>query len=283
MITPQPETITPEKAEKWLNKNNSNRHLRPGLVEKYARDMKDGNWTNCAAPIWFYENGDVADGQHRLWAIVESGTTQRMLVGRGLSREDGLNIDTGLPRTLVDNAKISGSASVISHTLIALTRGIEEGDRAARNVSNAAKLEVLERHREAAEFAVKNGARGNRLKNAVVNAAIARAWYYEEDKAALARFGAVLSSGFGEGDKDSAPVALRNFVLEKGNFADSQTWRESFLKAQNAVYYFMRGKPLRVIKPISEERYPPKWKSARQFVAKSARKAAGTRPEAVKS
>jgi len=99
------ETITPTKAHTWLNRNTSNRKLRDGWVEKYASDMRAGKWTECIVPIVFYENGDIADGQHRLWAIIESDTPQRFFVLHGLTREAGLNIDTGGGRNLVDNAR----------------------------------------------------------------------------------------------------------------------------------------------------------------------------------
>ena len=69
------ENISPQQAEKMLNSNKGNRKLRDGVVEKYALDMVSGNWTQCPVPISFLQNGDVADGQHRLWAIIESITT----------------------------------------------------------------------------------------------------------------------------------------------------------------------------------------------------------------
>lgn len=70
------EKITPKIAEAWLNANTCNRKLRDGIVERYAADMTAGKWTECPEPISFYVDGDLADGQHRLFAITESGTTQ---------------------------------------------------------------------------------------------------------------------------------------------------------------------------------------------------------------
>lgn len=92
------ETVTPKLAEAWINANKSNRKLREGLVEKYACDMRAGKWTQCPEPISFYADGDLADGQHRLFAIIESDTTQEFPIARGLSREAGLNINTGAGR-----------------------------------------------------------------------------------------------------------------------------------------------------------------------------------------
>lgn len=120
------ERVTPKKATEWLNANTSNRKLRDGVVEKYAEDMRHGRWTRCTAPICFYEDGDVADGQHRLWAIIESDTTQEFAVLRGLSRADGLNIDTGLNRSLVDNARISGADKDLSNAALTGARSASE-------------------------------------------------------------------------------------------------------------------------------------------------------------
>jgi len=143
-----------------------------------------------------------------------------------------------------------------STTLLAICRGVEEGNRASPNLSNAKRLEFVKKHREAGNFAMTHGAKGAKLRNAVVNAAIARAWYYEADKPRLIRFAEVLSSGFQDGTKESAAIALRNYILGNKMFAAGHLWADSFLKSQNAIYYFMRGQSLTVIKGIAEERYP---------------------------
>lgn len=253
------ESITPVKAERWLNANKSNRKLRAGVTEKYAADMRDGRWTTCPTPIAFYDDGDVADGQHRLWAIVESGTTQRFPVARGLAREDGLNIDTGLGRTLVDNARISGKDAQLSTTIISTARAIHEGSAMAGRASNAAKLAIVGLHREAANWAAANGPRAKYLRNAVVLGAFGRAWYHESDHDRLKRCADVINTGFYAGDDEIAAVAIRNYLLQRGSQSSTAAlWRDTFLKVQNAISYFMRGKKLTVIKAVGEEAYPMK-------------------------
>lgn len=262
-MEPKLERITPKKAEQYLNSNNANRALRTGVVEKYADDMRNGAWTQCIAPIAFYDDGEVADGQHRLWAIVESGTTQSFLVVRDLPRTAGLNIDTGLSRTLADNADISGAArGTVTTGLLSVSRSIELGQRPDSGTSNTRKLEILERHRDATSFAVNQGPKGKYMMAAPVLAAIGRAWYYEKDKedalARLKHFSAVMSTGFGNGDEDSAAITLRNTLMTNATKGITATaiWRELFLKAQNCVWYFVRRKPLFVLKKIDEEKYP---------------------------
>lgn len=250
------EKITPAKAQQYLNRNTSNRKLREGVVEKYAADMKCGRWTECPAPIAFYDNGDVADGQHRLWAIIESETPQEFPVARGLPREAGLNIDTGLGRTLVDATKIAGLDLNVSNILVSTAKAIHDGAKISKALSNSQKLELLQRHQGAAEFAVSHGPRGKGLRINVVLAAVGRAWYHEEDKEKLQRFCRVMESGFSDGEHESAAVALKNYFQSKGRSDVSTMWRENFLKVQNAIHYFMRGKKLMVIKSTSEEMYP---------------------------
>lgn len=253
------ETVTPAVAQAWLNANKTNRKLRDGIVEQYAADMKAGNWTRCTAPIAFYEDGDLADGQHRLWAVVESDTSQQFTILRGLDRASGLNIDTGLARSIVDNGRISGLDQGLSYELVATARATALGVSSTGRLSNAAKLQVVADHREAAQWAVSNGPRGKHIRNAIVLGAIARAWYWETDKDKLRRFGDVMTDGFSQGDHESAAVCIRNYMLAKaGIAASSAMWVDTFYKVQAAISKFMAGNKLTVIRSVSEEAYPLK-------------------------
>lgn len=256
------EKVTPAKAEKWLNVNKSNRKMRDGVAEKYADDMRCGRWTQCPEPIAFYEDGDLADGQHRLWAIVDSGASIEFPVARGLTREDGLNINSGLGRTLVDNAKISGADKDLSNELLSVARAIAQGkpNAGTKPLSNAQRLEMVTEHREAAQWAVSNGPRGRGLRNAMILGAVARAWYWEADKDRLKRFCDVFTSGFADGEEESAAIALRNYYLTKPAISSHALWVDTFVKSQNAVFYFMKGRKLTVIKGLEEEQYPLKRK-----------------------
>jgi len=237
--------IGPKLAEQWLNKNVGNRKLRDGIVEKYAHDMRNGKWTKCTAPIAFYANGDIADGQHRLWAIIESKTAQSFLVMKGLSKEDGLNIDMGLGRSLVDNARISGFDPTLSHVLISTCRACEEGERTHGTLSSSQRLEMVEKHSEAVQWALANMPVKQYLRNSITLAAMARAWYHEKDKERLKEFGQVFSTGIGNGQKDSAAIALRNyFLIKRGIASNPRNWKEVFHKTQNAIRNFMQGKEI---------------------------------------
>ena len=251
------ENITPEKAEKYLNENKGNRKLRDGIVEKYAYDMKHGKWTECPVPITFYDNGDVADGQHRLWAIVESGCTTQFLVARGLPQEAGLNLDSGLPRSLVDNARISGINTHLSNAMLSASRFYMEGGIQRHTLSNARKMEFVDTCREPIGWTLER-LHGRGFLNAPTAAAIARAYASGVDKERLEQFVAVLTKGFSNGVEDAAAIALRNYIMSRGSNISKIDARDYFLKAQNAIVYFLKRKPLNLIKTVKEEAFPLK-------------------------
>lgn len=68
------ETIDPQRAYEILERNTNNRALRDREVAKYARDMKEGRWRRGAGePIHIAPDGEVGNGQHRLYAVIEGG------------------------------------------------------------------------------------------------------------------------------------------------------------------------------------------------------------------
>jgi hypothetical protein len=254
------ELITPKKAEVWLNANVHNRRLRAGLVEKYAADMVAGLWTNCPEPISFYEDNTIADGQHRLWAVVESGVAVWFPVCRGLTRADGVNINTAVGRSVVDAAKISGRDPDLTNELVAACRAVAEGKHgSSKATSHGAKLAHVEQHRDAVAWALEMAPRQRNLRNSIVAGAIARAFLHEQTNLArLQRFCEVFGRGFQEDSSESAAIALRNYFIRDGSspLMVAGTWRDTFLKSQNAIWHFMRQRQLVVIKAIADERYP---------------------------
>ena len=96
--------VTPTMAQKWLEKNINNRRIRPTVVNSYAKDMKDGRWTINNDAITFDKKGILTNGQHRLNAIIESNTSQYMMVMYGI--EHNVNMDRPVTRSLSDNLSI---------------------------------------------------------------------------------------------------------------------------------------------------------------------------------
>lgn len=97
------ETISPRQAERWLADNNTgNRNIRQTHVDYLANEMLAGRWHQTGQGIAFFEDGTLADGQHRLAAIVQSGVSVPLVVTRGLKKEAMPAIDVGAKRNLAD-------------------------------------------------------------------------------------------------------------------------------------------------------------------------------------
>ncbi len=91
----QVETITPEVATRMIESSDDfrNRRINNTKVSEYARAMEEGRWTLSPDAISFDPHGRLINGQHRLWAIIESGVTIQGLVVRGLPTETFQNMD----------------------------------------------------------------------------------------------------------------------------------------------------------------------------------------------
>ena len=46
--------VTPELANRWLEKNTNNRKLKKHVVETYVNDMKNGKWSSRKADVIIY-------------------------------------------------------------------------------------------------------------------------------------------------------------------------------------------------------------------------------------
>ena len=104
MATMMQMRITPEIAKDYLKNNYSGqRVIKTPIVHKFARDMKEGRWNEeICDPIQFTGNGTLINGQHRLKAVIESGSSIWMWIQTGLKEEDFKNIDLGAKRNASD-------------------------------------------------------------------------------------------------------------------------------------------------------------------------------------
>lgn len=166
--------ISPAIAEEFLTANTHNRALRERVVALYAGDMRDKRWVENGESIKIAVDGTVIDGQHRLEAIVGSGTTQKMLVVRNLPMSVQESIDTGSKRTFADVLRLRGE--VDTNNLAALCRRVaawENGQGMAGNRSSASTAQmiaVLDAHPELrASIAVSSALRMHlKMQGAVV-------------------------------------------------------------------------------------------------------------------
>jgi hypothetical protein len=126
-IPPRPndkraELITPEIAAEIWNHNNTNRPFKRKTAVAYADLMRRGAWHFNGESIQIAIDGEVLNGQHRLWAIMTTGLPQWCMVVRGLPKAVFSTIDQGVKRTPGDVLSINGEK--YAHSLAAALRVI---------------------------------------------------------------------------------------------------------------------------------------------------------------
>lgn len=144
--------ITPELAEELLAQNHRNRTIRTSTVNAYARDMSNGKWQVTGECLKIAPNGDLIDGQHRLWAVVYSGVTVPMFVARGIHADAQKVLDTGVGRSAADMLAMAGhrnSRNLAGSARLAMlyeAGTISDSQRRSARITNAEVGEYLEKH-----------------------------------------------------------------------------------------------------------------------------------------
>ena len=120
--------VTPRMAETWLKQNTlegkGNRKFRKAHARTIAEEMRRGEWKLTHQGIAFGMSGRLLDGQHRLSAIVESGTTQSILVFIDAPEDTFDNHDRGAMRGIADILAKDAKLTSLGTTLVRLcTRG----------------------------------------------------------------------------------------------------------------------------------------------------------------
>lgn len=115
-------TIDPELATKWLEGNTHNRPVKDRVVREYTTEMKAMHWRLTGEAIIFDWNGVLLNGQHRLWACINSDTAFEAVVVTGVDPDTFTDIDQGSKRTAADAMFVAGPGK---------TKGINRNQLAA--------------------------------------------------------------------------------------------------------------------------------------------------------
>lgn len=144
-------TVTPEQASAWLqNLWPGQREVRSGRVENYAADMLADRFRLSSDAILRIK-GKLANGQHRLRAVVETGTSQPFLVMESEDEELYRVIDAGLKRTASDSLRkyeFSGVIPSIARWVVAYESGCKMLVGAYTGVTQSELILFCEKHNE---------------------------------------------------------------------------------------------------------------------------------------
>jgi hypothetical protein len=113
LATTEVMTITPGTAKKWLAANtDAQRPLSQYTVERYAREMKEGQWVINGESIKFNTSGSMIDGQHRLHACIQANRSFDTLIVTNLPEEAFKTLDRGKQRGAADLLAMRGEQQV---------------------------------------------------------------------------------------------------------------------------------------------------------------------------
>lgn len=103
------ELITPEQAKSYLVNNFANqRSVCEKHVVHLAQQMTAGQWQLNGEPIIIDSKGNIANGQHRLHAVIRAKMPIQFLIVEGVDESAFYTIDSGKTRSTGDVFAING-------------------------------------------------------------------------------------------------------------------------------------------------------------------------------
>lgn len=228
--------VTPELALLWLQSNTFNRKISENIVNKYARDMKNGNWTLNHQGIAFDDSGVLVDGQHRLWAIIKSGSSIDIMVTQGASR---VGVDELRVRDTAAVIKFGGLSSWLENEDIQIAKAIYPVFFDHKHVAKSAYevVGIADKYKDGILF-VKNvfNKKSKGIHSAMCRACFCAA-YYHFSEAKLARMVKSLYSGVVNSADEAIVIRARELLLSdvaKGGHSERRKVAKSICRAIQA-------------------------------------------------
>ena len=173
------ETIDPSMAALYLERNEVNRPVRDAHVRKLVRAMKEGSFQQTHQGIAFSKSGQLLDGQHRLWAIIEYGDSIKLQVTYNLDEDAMFGIDLdSRPRSVADQLGFCDPDNwpqrrrSQAKSTIKVWMELIAGKRIINPIVNDFR-EFFEKHGEAVIWAVDLGGNHNNTRHSTVLALMA--------------------------------------------------------------------------------------------------------------
>lgn len=251
--------MTPTFAAELLKNNHpSNRRMKWNKVNQYARDMEMGFWKLTHQGIAIDQSGNLVDGQNRLQAVVESGSSVPMLLVTGVPTKTMAAADQMAARSVADTARVLGKSFGKNETAYAsAARFMMLGFNFKRKgITHQEIVAFAERHKQALDFAFEHIAHNKRgLTPSPLRAVVARAWYRRGSRTRLKEFcEAILSGLVNHREKDSAAIKLRNWLADAMNLGGFRN--QIYAKCEHALDLFLDEQPCERLGTTKVELFP---------------------------
>lgn len=269
-VTAEVVDMTPDDAAQLLaDTMTTNRTLRERVIDTYAAEMIAGRWMLTGETIKLDTEGNVIDGQHRLWAIAKSGVTVPTMIVRGLDHSVIRVIDTAIRRSAADSLRFAGYdyanmealASLARLAILYETGQLKTMARASRPVSHLAIVEWVERYGDVAQESVRFAYTFRNRIAPVTPSPLAFVHHYlsELDAMEAEKFWSGIANLATEGKHDPRQTLLRSIVADqsKGNqgaligrtFTTWNAWRDN-QRLTALPITDRRGIPLPIPRPL---------------------------------
>jgi hypothetical protein len=253
------ETITPKMAESWLEKNKENRPVRDHHVRMLAEEMRH-RWKLNGEAIVFDYNGNLLDGQHRLWACYDHEVPFDSVVVRGVEPAAFSTLDSGMKRSAGDVLAKAGMAyGTLTAASLRLVHFYETGRKdhlAVARMSNAETLAVASKYPRIAE-AIEVVGPSVLLKRLCSLTALGALAYFitEADKDSAKAFLDALATGENLKRGDPRLTARNYFINARGRGAriHHRVQFALLIKAWNA---WVEGRDIGVMRFVEGEEFP---------------------------
>lgn len=256
MIERKTVIVTPDLALEWLDGNTHNRKLYQPVVERLAREMREGRWRLTHQGIAFNKAGVLIDGQHRLWAVVEAKRPIEFEVTRGLEDSAQEVVDIGLRRREVDILQLRGEK--VDHVKVGVAKLLAV-QLHGRIITQGDVVATFTRYAEAIHWVANaiKPVRGIRL--APVMTAIVRAYISgAASPTELIRFCQVLSDGMMTAPTDQPIILLRNALLA-GRADRADQW---YGKTERALAAYLKHETIKNLYVAPTELFPLRGETA---------------------
>ena len=112
--------ITPEKAQKMLEKNTSNRPVSPSNLKFLCQQLRNDKWMLNGQSIKLSKSNKILDGQHRLMACVKENKPFETVLMTGINEKSMHTMDTGKNRSASDVLSLTygGKYSALTSSII---------------------------------------------------------------------------------------------------------------------------------------------------------------------
>jgi len=259
--------ITPALADHWLrHRNTNNRPIRPHREQRMTYWMANSLWDERTPQFILWDTtGALADGQHRLAGIRNSGVGFWFFVIWGLPPESRKHIDTQVSRSAADNLYLSGRRDVFGERsprrVESIVRAFLQGGSTKKVELDAEELEqTFDHYRSGLSFALDlmdrlPGKKG--VSRAMVWALAARAYYHVSDRDRLREFFRCLISGqYSDAVRDAAVVPYRDWLKDHSHHMNSNQAAEIYRRGVTALLAFIKRESRKLSRALHDDPFP---------------------------